>query len=52
MKTEFLNERIIKIEGENFTVPFMEDNYGFFVEKDGVKENIVLTKNGVFIMCW
>ncbi len=46
MKTEFLNERIIKIEGEDFTVPFMKDNYGFFVEKDGEKTNVELKPNG------
>jgi len=46
MKTEFLNERIIKIEGDDFTVPFMKDNYGFFIEKDGVKTKIELTEAG------
>ena len=44
MKTEFLNEKISKIVCNEFTVPFMEDKYGFFVEKDDVKTNIDLTK--------
>ncbi len=46
MKTEFLNEKISKIVCNEFTVPFMEDNYGFFVEKDDVKTTIDLNKTG------
>ena len=46
MKTEFKNEKISKIVTENFVVPFMEDNYGFFVEEAGEKKSVELLENG------
>ena len=46
MKTEFKNEKISKIVTENFVVPFMEDNYGFFVEEAGEKKSVDLLENG------
>lgn len=45
MQTQFNNEKISAIITDDFTVPFMKDNYGFFLEKDGVKTNIELKKS-------
>ncbi len=34
MNAEFNCEKLVYIKAENFTVPFTEDNYGFFIEEN------------------